>query len=73
MRSSLWLLTGYSGLHEYGGGHPGSIHRDLSDLANMLRGVGSPMAGTTAYHDFEFVLNSLVDNVQPAPSTGYSR
>ena len=63
----------YSGLHEYGGGHPGSIHRDLSDLANMLRGVGSPMAGTTAYHDFEFVLNSLVDNVQPAPSTGYSR
>ncbi|MXX92149.1 MAG: DUF3520 domain-containing protein [Chloroflexi bacterium] len=63
----------YSGLHEYSGGHPGSIHRDLSDLANMLRGVGSPMAGTTAYHDFEFVLNSLVDNVQPAPSTGYSR
>ena len=63
----------YSGLHEYGSGHPGSIHRDLSDLANMLRGVGSPMAGTTAYHDFEFVLNSLVENVQPAPSTGYSR
>ena len=63
----------YSGLHEYGSGHPGSIHRDLSDLANMLREVGSPMAGTTAYHDFEFVLNSLVDNVQPAPSTGYSR
>ncbi len=63
----------YSGLHEYGGVRPGSIHRDLSDLANMLRGVGSPMAGTTAYHDFEFVLNSLVDNVEPAPSTGYSR
>ena len=31
------------------------------------------MVGTTAYHDFEFVLNSLVDNVQPVPSTGYSR
>ena len=63
----------YSGLREYGGGHPGSIHRDLSDLVTMLRGVGSPMAGTTAYHDLEFVLNSLVDKVQPAPSTGYSR
>ncbi len=63
----------YSGLHEYGDTHPGSIHNDLSDLANMLRGVGSPIAGTTAYHDFEFVLNSLVENVEPASSTGYSR
>ena len=63
----------YSGLYEYGGGHPGSIHQDLYDLANMLQRVGSPMAGTTAYRDFEFVLNSLVDNVHPAPSTGYSR
>ena len=63
----------YSGLHEYGGERPGSIHQDLSDLANKLRSVGSPIAGTTAYQDFELVLNSLVDNVGPAPSTGYSR
>ena len=63
----------YSGLHEYGSGYPGSIHRDLYDLANLLRSVGSPMAGTTAYHDFEFVLNSLIGKVEPAPSTGYSR
>ena len=68
-------LTGdrYSGLHEYGGERPGSIHQDLSDLANELRNVGSPIAGTSAYQDFEFVLNSLVDNVEPALSTGYSR
>ena len=63
----------YSGLHEYGGEHPGSIHRDLSDLANRLRSVGSPIAGTNAYHDFEYVLNSLVENVEPPPRTGYSR
>ena len=63
----------YSGLHEYGGERPGSIHDDLSDLANKLRSVGSPIAGTTAYQDFELVLNSLVDNVESAPSTGYSR
>ena len=63
----------YSGLHEYGGERPGSIHQDLSDLANKLRSVGSPIAGTTAYQDFELVLNSLVDNVAPASSTGYSR
>ena len=63
----------YSGLHEYGGERPGSIHQDLSDLANELRNVGSPIAGTSAYQDFEFVLNSLVDNVEPALSTGYSR
>ena len=63
----------YSGLHEYGGERPGSIHDDLSDLASKLRSVGSPIAGTTAYQDFELVLNSLVDNVESAPSTGYSR
>ena len=63
----------YSGLHEYGGEHPGSIHRDLADLANKLRSVGSPIAGTNAYHDFEYVLNSLVENVEPPPRTGYSR
>ena len=63
----------YSGLHEYSGEHPGSIHRDLSDLASRLGSVGSPIAGTTAYHDFEFVLNSLVNNVEPPPRTGYSR
>ena len=63
----------YSGLHEYGGERPGSIHDDLSDLASRLRSVGSPIAGTTAYQDFELVLNSLVDNVVSAPSTGYSR
>ena len=63
----------YSGLHEYGGEHPGSIHRDLSDLANRLRSVGSPIAGTNAYHDFEYVLNSLVERVEPPPRTGYSR
>ena len=63
----------YSGLHEYGGEHPGSIHNDLSDLASRLRSVGSPISGTSAYEDFEYVLNALVDNVEPAPSTGYSR
>ena len=63
----------YSGLHEYGGEHPGSIHRDLSDLANRLRSVGSPIAGTNAYQDFEYVLNSLVEKVEPPPRTGYSR
>ena len=58
----------------YGGGeHSGTIHRDLSDLANRLRSVGSPFAGTNAYHDFEYVLNALVDNVEPLPRTGYSR
>ena len=63
----------YSGLHEYGGEHPGSIHRDLEDLADMLISVGSPIAGTSAYQDFEYVLNSLVDKVEPPPRTGYSR
>ncbi len=63
----------YSGLHEYGGDHPGSIHRDLADLSEMLNSVGSPIAGTAAYHDFEYVLNSLVDKVGPPPRTGYSR
>ena len=63
----------FSGLNEYRGEHPGAIHRDLSELATMLRSVGSPIAGTDAYHDFEFVLNSLVGSVQPAPRTGYSR
>ena len=68
-------LTGdrYSGLHEYGGERPGSIHQDLSDLASKLRSVGSPISGSSAYEDFELVLNSLVDDVEPAPSTGYSR
>ena len=63
----------YSGLHEYGGERPGSIHDDLSDLASKLRSVGSPISGTSAYEDFEYVLNALVDNVEPAQSTGYSR
>ncbi len=63
----------YSGLHEYGGERTGSIHDDLSDLASRLRSVGSPIAGTTAYQDFELVLNSLVDNVETDSSTGYSR
>ena len=63
----------FSGLNEYRGEHPGSVHRDLSELATMLRSVGSPIAGTDAYRDFEFVLNSLVGSVQPAPRTGYSR
>ena len=63
----------FSGLNEYRGEHPGAIHRDLAELATMLRSVGSPIAGTDAYHDFEFVLNSLVGSVQPAPRTGYSR
>ncbi len=63
----------YSGLHEYGGDHPGSIHMDLSDLASMLRSVGSPIAGSTAYNDFEYVLNALVENVEPPARTGYSR
>ena len=63
----------YSGLHEYGGDNPGSIHRDLSGLANRLRSVGSPIAGSTAYQDFEYVLNSLVEKVEPPPRTGYSR
>ena len=63
----------YSGLHEYGGERPGSISDDLSDLASKLRSVGSPISGTSAYEDFEYVLNALVDNVEPAQSTGYSR
>ena len=63
----------YSGLHEYGGDHPGSVHRDLADLADMLNSVGTPIAGTGAYQDFEYVLNSLVDKVEPPPRTGYSR
>ena len=63
----------FSGLDEHGTDHPGSIHRDLSDLATMLRSVGSPMAGTVAYSDFEFVLNSLVEAVEPPARTGYSR
>ena len=63
----------YSGLHGYGGEHPGSIHRDLADLADMLSSVGSPIAGTAAYQDFEYVLNSMVDKVEPPPRTGYSR
>ena len=63
----------FSGLDEYRGDHPGSVHRDLSDLATMLRSVGSPIHGTTAYSDFEFVLNSLAGSVAPAPRTGYSR
>ena len=62
----------FSGLHEYGGDHPGSIHNDLSDLASMLRSVGSPISGTNAYDDFEFVLNALVENIKPEPRTGYS-
>ena len=70
----------FSGLNEYRGElrYPGategwSIGRDLTHLADMLRTVGSPFAGSDAYHDFEFVLNSLVGSVQPAPRTGYSR
>ncbi len=63
----------YSGLHEYGSEHPGSIHRDLSDLANRLRSVGSPISGTNAYHDFEYVLNALVEKMELPPRTGYSR
>ncbi len=62
----------FSGLHKYGGDHPGSIHNDLSDLASMLRSVGSPISGTNAYTDFEFVLNALVENIKPEPRTGYS-
>ena len=50
----------YSGLHEYGGERPGSISDDLSDLASKLRSVGSPISGTSAYEDFEYVLNALV-------------
>ena len=63
----------FSGLDEHGTDHPGSIHRDLSDLASILRAVGSPMAGTVAYSDFEFVLKSLVGSVEPPARTGYSR
>ena len=63
----------YSGLHEYGGDHPGSIHRELSDLARRLHAVGSPMSETAAYADFGFVLSSLVEAVEPAPRTGYSK
>ena len=63
----------FSGLNEYRGEHPGAIHRDLSELASMLRSVGPPIASTDAYHDFEFVLNALVDRVKPVPRTGYSR
>ncbi len=63
----------YSGRHEYGGDHPGSIHNDLSDLQTLLRSLGSPISGTDAYNDFEFVLDSLVGSVQPVPRTGYSR
>ena len=66
----------YSGLNDYRGERPGDVHGDLSDLAHMLRNVGSPIVGSNAYHDFEFVLNSLVGSVEviePAPRTGYSR
>ena len=56
----------YSGRHEYGSDHPGSIHNDLSDLQTLLRSLGSPISGTDAYDDFEFVLDSLVGSVQPA-------
>ena len=63
----------YSGRHEYGSDHPGSIHNDLSDLQSLLRSLGSPISGTDAYNDFEFVLDSLVGSVQPAARTGYSR
>ena len=63
----------YSGRHEYGSDHPGSIHNDLSDLQTLLRSLGSPILGTDAYNDFEFVLDSLVGSVQPAARTGYSR
>ena len=63
----------YSGRHEYGSDHPGSIHNDLSDLQTLLRSLGSPISGTDAYNDFEFVLDSLVGSVQPVPRTGYSR
>ncbi len=63
----------YSGLHEYSGDHPGTIQRDLGELAYMLQNVGSPIAETQAYYDFEFVLHSLVGSVEPPPRTGYSR
>ena len=63
----------YSGRHEYGSDHPGSIHNDLSDLQSLLRSLGSPISGTDAYNDFEFVLDALVGSVQPAARTGYSR
>ena len=63
----------YSGRHEYDSDHPGSIHNDLSDLQTLLRSLGSPISGTDAYNDFEFVLDSLVGSVQPAARTGYSR
>ena len=63
----------FSGLHEYRGDRPGLIHNDLSDLASMLRSVGSPISGTDAYDDFEFVLNALVENVEDEPRTGYSK
>ncbi len=66
----------YSGLNDYRGERPGDVHGDLSNLAHMLRNVGSPIAGSDAYHDFDFVLNSLVGSVEviePAPRTGYSR
>ena len=63
----------FSGLHEYGGDHPGSLHNDLSDLASMLRSLGSPIAGSDAYNDFKLVLSALVENVKPDARTGYSR
>ncbi len=63
----------YSGLHEYGGEHPGTIHNNLSDLINQLMYVGPPIMQTDAFRDFEFVLKSLIDSVEPLPSTGYSR
>ena len=63
----------YSGLNDYRGEHPGDVHTDLTHLSSQLRSVGSPIAGSHAYRDFEFVLNSLVGSLQPAPRTGYSR
>ena len=66
----------YSGLNDYRGEHPSDVRHDLNKLSHLLHNVGSPIANSNAYHDFEFVLNSLVGSVktiEPAPRTGYSR
>ena len=63
----------FSGLNDHRGERSGDVHYDLTHLSSQLRSVGSPIAGSHAYHDFEFVLKSLVGSLEPAPRTGYSR
>ena len=63
----------YSELDKPNSEFPGAIQSYLVSLSEMLESVGSPLSGTDAYYDFEFVLHSLIDDIGPVPNTGYSR